>query len=219
MGSAEREYLLSLIDDAERIVASDPLAEALAPVAYELRAQEKEERKGGDDFYRMIASCHACQLFASRRVFARPVAKKNPRVLFITENPEGDMLLTPESLTTFRAFWKDSMHLREGEWALTTMIKCPGIWSRDAADACRLYLRKELEDIAPGAIVLMGMNAARYMLGERGADDAYLKHRFTVNHIPLYVTYSPAEYRADRSLRTRIWENLVFIRGDLGAVR
>ena len=109
-----------------------------------------------------------------------------------------------------------SLRLGEGEWALTSLIKCPGGWDPSCADACRQYMRSELSSIAPRAIVLMGMNGARYMLGERGTDDAYLGRRFIVNHIPLYVTYSPAEYRADRSLRTRIWDNLLFIRKELG---
>lgn len=214
-GKAERSYLMQLVDDAERIVMSDPLGEEIPPATYALDGSGKE-KDGADGFYRAIASCHSCRLCYAREVFAYPIVRKEPRVLFIVENPEGKTILDGSSLETFRAFWKDSLRLGEGEWALTSLIKCPGGWDPSCADACRHYMRSELSSIAPRAIVLMGMNGARYMLGERGTDDAYLGRRFIVNHIPLYVTYSPAEYRADRSLRTRIWDNLLFIRKELG---
>ena len=215
-GSAERGYLMQLIDDAERIVVSDPLAEVISPEEYTLSQPEADVERKEDDFYRTVAACHLCKLCFDRNTFAHPVVKKAPKVLFITESPEGDMIFSPQSISVFSAFWRDSLKLREGEWALTTLMKCPGEWSRESADCCKPYIRKELVDIAPGAIVLMGMNGARYMLGDRGGDSAYLQRRFTVNHIPLYVTYSPAEYSEDRNLRKSIWDNLVFIRGELG---
>ena len=215
-------YFLSLLDDAERLLLSDNLGDEVPYVSYTLKdpAGKKVEKKTQSPLtalYTESASCHLCQGFSKRRIFAEPVIKINPKVLFIAPFPEGDMIFTPESLEKFRAWWKLSLLLEEGEWALTTLIKCPvGEFSAEAADECRSTLREEMKIINPEAMVLLGHETASYML-RKDMPMAMLRNRkFVVNHIPVFVTYTPGDYLRAPSLQRAIWNDMLFIRKSIG---
>ena len=215
MGSSKAglEYLMSLVDEAERIIMSDPLAEDHEVLSYSLESPADGSRS---DFHRSAASCHDCDGYMSRTVFPRPMLKKSSRIMFIMGKPDGSMMLEGSRIADFRKWWHDSLLLQEGEWSLTSIIKCPvQVFSDAAADACRGYLKEEMEEYAPEALVILGADAARYMLRRDGSIDKFLKRRFMINHIPAFVSPSLEEYAANPSLRRAIWENFLFIRSTL----
>ena len=212
---------MGLIDDAERLITGDTLGEIIPPVSYSLREKEPSaparEEAPLEAVYREAASCHACPEYTRRTVFTEPVTKMNPRVLFIAPYPEGTMIFSASSLEKFRAWWKLSLLLEEGEWALTTLIKCPAAsFSAEAADRCRAVLRKEMEIMKPGALVLLGHDTASYMLRKNLPMDDLRGQRFVINHIPAFVTYTPSDYLSDLSLQRPIWNDLLFIRHSIG---
>lgn len=214
-------YLMSLIDDAERIILSDPVGDAVPYRSYALKrkGQERQERAESplEKLYRETASCHSCQGYLTRSVFASPVVKSRPKVLFIAPFPEGPMIFSPESLGIFRAWWKLSLLLEEGEWALTSLIKCPvGEFSPEAADKCRGVLRSEMGEMNPEAMILLGYDTASYMLRQNTGMDNLRGRRFVVNHIPVFITYSPRDYINDPSLKKTIWNDMLFIRKSIG---
>ena len=209
-----REYLMSLLDEAERCIIGDPLGETIEPCTYTLSENRKEEKPA--DLYAACSSCHSCQMYAKRSVFARPLIKQG-KVLFILPYPDGDMLLTDDDVQLFRSWWRDSILLREGEWSLTTLIKCPaGMWDKAAADACRGYLREEMLSFRPSAMVILSSDASRYMLRSSSDFQSMLCHEYKVNGIRTFVSYSLSEYRANPSLRLPLWKNFLFIRSALG---
>ena len=220
MGDKSTEaYLMSLIDDAIRIASSDPLGEDIPFVSYRLkeRKMEKKAEMPLEGLYREAASCHSCQGYEARRTFAEPVFRISPKVLFIAPQPEGQLIFSPDSQEIFIAWWKKSLLLTEGEWALTTLIKCPAAsFSAEAADRCRAVLRKEMEIMKPGALVLLGHDTASYMLRKNLPMDDLRGQRFVINHIPAFVTYTPSDYLSDPSLQRPIWNDLLFIRHSIG---
>ena len=212
---------MGMIDDAERLIAGDPLGETIQPISYLLRGKEPQSPSRTESpleaVYREAASCHACPEYARRTVFTEPVTKMNPLVLFIAPYPEGPMIFSSPSLEKFRAWWKLSLLLEEGEWALTTLIKCPAAsFSAGAADGCRAVLRKEMEIMKPRALVLLGHDTASYMLRKNLPMDELRGQRFVINHIPAFVTYTPSDYLSDPSLQRPIWNDLLFIRRSIG---
>ena len=231
-GRTEREILLSLIDDAERIVSGDFLGETIEPVVYSL--EEKKEKispvrgetasrsaahpeSSSDGLYSEIASCHSCTGYLSRSIAVPLVSRVNPRVLFIAPYPEGQMIFSPASQEKFRAWWKSALLLGESEWALTAAVKCPvGAFNKEAADACRKFLRAEMMEMKPSSMVIFGGSTASYMLGKNLPISAFRGRRFVINHIPSYVTYSPSDYVANPSLRKDIWNDMLFIRREIG---
>ena len=221
MDRSTAEYFLEIIDDAERVLSSDTLAEDIARVSYALKnvPENKAVKKSSfEELYNTVASCHECGLCFSRRVFSRPIIKKGVKVLFIISGPSGDSLLSPEEISLFQSWWKKSIYLEEGEWALTTLVKCPSsAFSRDAADKCRVYLRTEMEESEPQMIIVMGHDAASYILGKNLPIDDLRNRRFLVNKIPLYVTYSPADFLQNKdALRQKVWSDMLLFRKALG---
>lgn len=213
--NSTKEYLMTLLDEAERSIIGDPLGEIIEPCEYSLKTDETKARPV--DFYAECASCHACQMFRNRTVFARPIMKSGVRVMFILPFPDGNMLLSGDDITLFRSWWKDSILLKEGEWSLTSLIKCPAEgWNKDAADACRGYLREEMMTFKPSAMVILSSDVSRYMLRSSAEFQTMLSKEYTVNGIRTFASYSPAEYRRDPSLRIPLWKNFLFIRRALG---
>lgn len=215
-------YFMSLLDDAERIIASDPLGDTIPYLSYSIKEKEGSKavaraQSALETLYHETASCHLCHGYERRSVFAEPIGKKGAKVLFIAPYPEGNMIFSEESLKMFRAWWKLSLLLDEGEWALTTLIKCPvGSFSRSAADACRPILRTEMTELKPEAMVLMGRDAASYMLNKDVPMEMLRGKRFVVNHIPVFVTYTPMDYILNPSLKKPIWNDMLFIRSMIG---
>ncbi len=222
MGDRFTEGLfMDLIDDAARLITGDVLGDDIPLVSYTLKDREKKipERKEAplDALYREVSSCHACPGYERRSVFTRPVVKMKPRVLFITPFPENEVVFSPESLKIFRAWWKLSLLLDEGEWALTSLIKCPvGQFDRNAADKCRMALRTEMAEMQPDAMILLGYDTASYMLGKGCGMEELRMKRFVVNHIPVFVTYTPSDYIKNPSLKKAIWNDMLFIRKQIG---
>lgn len=216
-----KSLFMSMLDDAERIALSDPDGECVPYTSYSLKDRNEskvpEVRNPLDDLYKRAASCHACHAFESRRIFADPVRKTGAKVLFIAPYPENEMIFSSESLGIFKAWWRLSLLLEEGEWALTTLIKCPvSAFSYESAVACRSFLREEMTLLKPQSLVLLGSDTARFMT-RRGDDmDGLRLRRFSINHIPSYVTYSPLEYLHDSSLKRSIWQDMLFIRKEIG---
>ena len=209
---AELEYLLTLIDEAERVISSDPLAEDSGAFSYGF----KEETVKSSDFHTSAVSCHECDGYLSRTVFPRPILKKNARVMFVMAKPDGQLMLEGQRIADFRKWWHDSLLLQEGEWALTSLIKCPvAEFSDGMADKCRGYLKDEMEEYTPSALILLGLDVARYMLRSAAPIEKFMKHRFLINHIPAFVSPSLDEYAAAPLLRRAIWENFLFIRDAL----
>ena len=210
-------YLLSLMDDAERIILSDPLGDKVPYLSYTIKEDRKKEESPFSVLYREVSSCHSCNGYEKRGVFAEPVIKLNPKVLFIAPYPEGSIIFSPQSMEKFRAWWKLSLLLEEGEWALTTLIKCPvQSFSVEAADRCRDTLRQEMSMIKPEAMVLMGHDTASYMLRKNLPMDELRGRKFVVNHIPVFVTYAPSDYLKSPSLQKPIWSDMLFIRKNIG---
>lgn len=204
-----REYLMTLIDEAERIVSSDPLAEDMAILAYTLKENEKSKEAANTE----ISSCHACEGFLSRTVYPRPILRKNSRAMFIMAFPDGNLILEGSRIEAFRKWWQDTLLLAEGEWSLTSIIKCP-VSSFDSAfaDSCKNYLREEMNEYAPHSLIILGREAASYMLRRNGAITDFMNKKFTINHIPTYVSPSLEEYASNPSLRKAIWNNFLYIR-------
>ena len=210
-----REYLLSLIDEAERVFSSDPLAENGNVISYELKDPEMPRLPASQPDY--LSSCHDCCGYLSRTVMPRPILKRSSRLMFILGAPDGQMMLEGQRIDAFRRWWKDSLLLSEGEWSLTSIIKCPvSTFSTECADACRAHLRMEMEEYTPSAMMIIGSEAASYMLRRDEPIRSLLGRRFMINHIPTYVSPSLEEYAADHSLRRPIWENFLFVRRELG---
>ena len=208
------EYFLMLLDEAERVIRGDYMAEESEIVDYSVTPKEekKEIAVPSED----ISSCHRCPLFRNRRMYAEPLYSEKTKIMFISPYPEGDSILSPASHEYFTKWYK-AIHLERTDIALTTFIKCPApLFTPDYANMCKQHVKEELTREKPGAIVLLGEDSARYMLRKEEEFDMLRQRRWNVNGIPVFCTYHPEDLVRDESVKRAIWEDLKFIAKELG---
>lgn len=202
-----KEYFLKLIDGASVSLSGDALMEEHEEYDYTITPSTDAVVKESDE----ISSCHRCQACFSRRVYAEPMLRKNPLILFVLPYPEGDMMLSSESFSYFSK-WLKAIGLSLDDVALSALIKCPvEKFSSSDADSCRDYLRNEMKTLSPSSIVLLGKDTASYMLKKTLDFDALRLHTYKINGIRTFTTYTPLELVRDRFLRVKIWEDLKYI--------
>ncbi len=204
------ECFMTLLDEAVSFLEGDALMERHESVSYSITSGE--ERRDVDDD---ISSCHRCGACLMRRVYAEGICGSSASVLFVLPYPEGDTMLSDASFSYY-VKWLKAMGLEMKDAALCALIKCPvKAFSRESADACRDYLRNEMKRIKPRVMILLGKDAASYMLRRECDYDAMRLHSYSINGIRTFTTYSPQELVRDSSLRGKIWADLKYIMNHL----
>ena len=206
------EYFLSLLDEGERIIKGDFFSEKVKPCSYELKDKEvkvdiKEEIK--DD---SISSCRNCPAWRNRIKYIPPVTANECKLMCILASPERMAMLSPAADDYFKK-WCSAIGLPLENVSLTTLIKCPSeIFSKEYADMCKPYLREEMQMSRPKVLLLLGQDVASYMLRKNLPIESLRGRRYIINNIATYVTYSPKDLVANRSLRVPIWEDLKLLK-------
>lgn len=215
------EYFLELLDEGRRILEGDYLAERTELCSYEIKEIEKPAPSTVKPVYEEdnildASNCHDCPLYRNRRVYAEPLYTDNATIMFIVPNPDGDHLFSPPAYEYFTKWYK-AITLERRDIALTALIKCPtSRFAASDADCCKRRVKGEMDYLKPKAMVLLGEEAARYMLRKTEPFDALRRKRWVVNHIPVYCTYHPEELVKNRGLAKEIWGDLQFIAESMG---
>ncbi|MBO5770976.1 MAG: hypothetical protein J6R23_06965 [Spirochaetales bacterium] len=208
------EYFLTLLDEAESLIKSDYLREESEINDYSLTAKQSEVLAVLTD-KEDVSSCHICPLYKNRRIYAEPIYSQMPKILFIAPFPEGDAILTPAAHDYFSKWYK-AIHLERKDIALTTLIKCPSpLFTPDYANMCKKHVKEEMTAMRPKAMVLLGEDAARYMLRRQEDFDQIRQRRWIVNGIPVYCTYHPEDLVRNNSIKRAIWDDLQYIAREL----
>lgn len=195
-------YFLSLLDECERIIDGDRLSEKHRIVDYAL--EEKKE----ETFVESISECRNCSSWRNRVKYASPLLNNPCSLMCIVSSPEGISILSSQSADYFEK-WMKAIGLALDSVSLTALIKCPcEHFNKESADRCKGNLKKEMIDISPRNILLMGEDIAKYMLRKNLPIEALRGKRYLINNIPTFVTYSPHDLVMNRALRAPIWEDL-----------
>jgi DNA polymerase len=83
------------------------------------------------------------------------------------------------------------------------------------ADACRPYLDRQIELVAPGLIVALGKSAACTLLGVDAPVGSLRGRVHRYGRTPLVVTYHPAYLLRTPADKAKAWEDLLFARRTL----
>jgi DNA polymerase len=168
-----------------------------------------------------IDACDACGLCRSRKCAVPGVGDRHARWLFVGEAPGAEEDARGEPFVGQAGRLLDNMlaslgmSRREGVF-IANVLKCrpPGNRTPEPleAEACRPYLERQIDLIAPTLIVALGKSAATLLLGTE-ASIASLRgrvHRW--QSIPLVVTYHPAYLLRNLPDKAKAWEDLLFAR-------
>ncbi len=172
-----------------------------------------------------VAACTRCSLHTSRTQTVFGVGNEAADWMFIGEAPGAEEDRRGEPFVGRAGKLLDEMLRAIGTSRdrvfIANILKCRPPNNRDpSADetaACRGYLDRQIQHVAPRLIVAVGRIAAQALLGSdaplgrlRGREHAY-------QGIPLVVTYHPAYLLRSPSQKARAWDDLKLARRLAGA--
>jgi uracil-DNA glycosylase family 4 len=168
-----------------------------------------------------VDACVACGLCRTRNKSVPGVGDVRAQWLFVGEAPGADEDAKGEPFVGQAGRLLDNMlaalRLARGRNVyIANVLKCRPPNNRTPTplevDACRPYLDRQIELIAPKIIVALGKSAATTLLNV-DASIASLRGRVHRYHgVPLIVTYHPAYLLRNLPDKAKAWEDLLFAR-------
>ncbi len=174
-----------------------------------------------DELRESVAGCRACDLCRARRQAVLGVGDLHPDWLFVGEGPGAEEDAKGEPFVGQAGRLLDAMlaaiGLRRGEGVyIANAVKCRPPDNRTPTPeeivACRPYLARQIELLAPRLIVALGRPAAQTLLDREVKIAALRGKRLDYRGTPLVVTYHPAYLLRNLNDKARAWEDLCFAR-------
>lgn len=168
-----------------------------------------------------VAACTACGLCRTRTMVVPGVGDARADWMFVGEAPGAEEDERGEPFVGQAGRLLDNMLAalglgrRRGVY-IANVLKCrpPNNRTPEPAEvaACRPYLERQIELVAPKLVVALGRSAASTLLGV-DASIASLRGRVHRLHgRPLVVTYHPAYLLRTLPDKAKAWEDLLFAR-------
>ena len=166
-----------------------------------------------------LGDCRRCKLCKGRTNIVFGVGDPGARLMFIGEGPGEDEDLKGEPFVGKAGALLDriitnAMGLRRGDVYIANVVKCRPPGNRDPeADevaTCSPFLFRQIEAIAPKAIVALGSPAAKTLLGTKVGITALRGTWSSFRGIPVMPTFHPAyllrNYTPDT--RRKMWADM-----------
>jgi DNA polymerase len=185
------------------------------PAGGELSFEEK--RKALHELYHSVKSCANCTLANLRKNFVFGAGNASGPVMIIGEAPgeEEDLQGLPFVGAAGQLLTKmlEAINLdRKKDVFITNVLKCRPPGNRDPetveAQGCRAILIRQIEIIAPKAILLLGRIAAHQLLQTTESLGTMRTAAHAYNGIPVIVTYHPAALLRYKQYKPAAWEDL-----------
>ena len=132
------------------------------------------------DFQRIVMTCEKCRLARGRTQVVFGVGNPNADLMFVGEAPGRDEDVQGEPFVgragQLLTDIIKAMHLTRDDVYIANVVKCRPPENRnpeqDELDACRPYIRQQVEIIQPKVIVTLGRFAVQSLLGKSYAISA-----------------------------------------------
>jgi len=175
-----------------------------------------------------VAACTRCVLSETRTQTVFGVGDPRARWMFIGEAPGADEDRQGEPFVGRAGQLLNAMlraiGLAREDVYIANVLKCRPPGNRDPrpeeAGACRGYLDRQIELVAPAIVVAVGRIAAQNLLA---TDKALARLRGQVHALgprgwPLVVTYHPAYLLRSPAEKRKAWQDLLFAREVFGRI-
>jgi uracil-DNA glycosylase family 4 len=173
-----------------------------------------------------VDACVACGLCRTRKKSVPGVGDHSAQWLFVGEAPGAEEDARGEPFVGQAGRLLDNMLAalglaRDRNVYIANVLKCRPPNNRTPepgeAEACRPYLERQVELLAPKLIVALGRSAASLLLGT-DASIASLRGRVhSYRGLPLIVTYHPAYLLRNLPDKAKAWEDLLLARTTLAS--
>lgn len=220
---AANKALAPLITPAEILRAHRPVAEVHEPVVLvqsDARAQAIAQMDW-PALQEAVANCTACTLCASRKQTVFGVGNPQAQLLVVGEAPGEEEDRLGEPFVGRAGKLLDNMLKAIGEKRgervyIANVLKCrpPANRNPQAEEValCAPFLKRQIELIAPKAILASGRFAAHCLLASDAPLSALRGKTMQWQGTPLVVTYHPAYLLRNLSDKSKSWDDLLRLR-------
>ena len=168
-------------------------------------------------------SCTACGLCRTRNRVVFGDGDGQADLMFVGEGPgaqedrQGLPFVGPAGQLLTKII--QAIDLRREDVYITNVVKCRPPNNRDPQPdetaACRSFLDRQIELIAPRVIVALGRVAAQLLLGTKTSLGRMRGTWHEAGGVPVRVTYHPAFLLRDPSYKRATWEDMQIVRDRL----
>ena len=172
------------------------------------------------------SGCTACGLCRTRQKVVFGDGDGDADLMFVGEGPgaqedrQGLPFVGPAGQLLTRII--QAIDLQREDVYITNVVKCRPPNNRDPQPdetaACRSFLERQIELVAPRAIVALGRVAAQQLLGTTNSLGRLRGRWHEALGVPVRVTYHPAFLLRDPSYKRATWEDMQIVRDRLRGV-
>ena len=217
---------------ARRIVEAAPAQSAaragpILPVADVPSLFEVLDRVEGDTLERIrqdLGECTRCRLHEQRNKIVFGAGNPRADLVFVGEGPgrDEDMQGLPFVGRAGKLLTQmiEAMGLQREDVYICNVVKCRPPENRKPEDdevaTCSPFLFRQLDVIAPKAIVCLGATAAQALLKTKDSISRYRGTWFDYRNTKLMVTYHPAYLLRNPAAKGDVWKDLQKVMAHLG---
>ena len=202
----------------QKLVAATPALPVL-PVVNAPSLFESIDRVENDTLERIredLGECTRCRLHKQRNNIVFGVGNPRAELVFVGEGPghDEDMHGLPFVGRAGKLLTQmiEAMGLRREDVYICNVVKCRPPENRTPAEdevaTCSPYLYRQLDVIAPKAIVCLGAVAAQTLLGTKNSISRYRGVWFDFRNAKLLATYHPAYLLRNPNAKGEVWKDL-----------
>jgi DNA polymerase len=170
-----------------------------------------------------VRDCRLCGLCESRTQTVFGTGNRNARLMVIGEAPGADEDRQGEPFVGRAGILLNAMlraaGFARGDVYIANVLKCRPPHNRDPADEeverCLPYLRRQIELVAPAAILCVGRIAAQRLLGTELTIGRLRGRVHSLAGVPVIVTYHPAYLLRSPGEKHKSWDDLKLALGVL----
>jgi uracil-DNA glycosylase len=171
-----------------------------------------------------LGECTRCRLHKHRNNIVFGVGNPRAELVFVGEGPghDEDVQGLPFVGRAGKLLTQmiEAMGLQRDDVYICNVVKCRPPDNRTPQDdeiaTCSPYLYRQLEVIAPKAIVCLGGVAAQTLLKTKDPISRYRGHWFDFHNAKLLATYHPAYLLRNPNAKGEVWKDLQKVMAYLG---
>jgi uracil-DNA glycosylase family 4 len=174
----------------------------------------------------VASACTKCGLSKSRTQVVYGVGNANADLMFIGEAPGRDEDLQGEPFVgragQLLTDIINAMKLTRNDVYIANVIKCRPPENRnpepEELDACRPFIRRQVEIIQPRVIVTLGRFALQSLTEKGYAISAVRGQWLDYNGVKVMPTYHPAYLLRNPAAKKEVWADMKKVMAELGLV-
>ncbi len=171
-----------------------------------------------------LGECTRCRLHKQRNKIVFGDGNPRAELVFVGEGPghDEDVQGLPFVGRAGKLLTQmiEAMGLQRGDVYICNVVKCRPPENRKPEDdevaTCSPYLYRQLDVIAPKAIVCLGATAAQSLLKTKDSISRFRGTWFDYRNTKLMVTYHPAYLLRNPAAKSEVWKDLQKVMAHLG---